>query len=321
MPQKEFRHLAFTWNNYQDVDWKDILVKAVTNLNVNYIIFGREVAPTTGTPHLQGYMQFEKKKYFSTIVKYLPGCHISKAFGSSQDNINYCNKLDTEYYEWGIVRSIARGRAKQQADWDFLLSKAEKGDLTYIRENHPREFLIYFNTFNKIKLANLHPEPVVRKCYWLFGKPGIGKSRVCQQIWPDAYWKAANKWWDGYSGQQCVVLDDLGTDHLSEYLKRWADRYKVSGEIKGGGIGLTYDTFVVTSNFHPRDLFASIPEPTREAIQRRFLVVEIVGYSGDQCFAVDPADPDEEVPLDYLLSPDFESGMTYKDWFRNVTFY
>lgn len=321
MTQKEFRHLAFTWNNYQDVDWEDILIKAVTKLNVNYIIFGKEIAPSTGTLHLQGYMQFEKKKYFSTIAKYLPGCHITKVMGSSQDNINYCNKVDSEFYEWGIVRSIARGRAKQQADWDFILSKAESGDLRYIRENHPREYLIYYNILQKINLANLHPEPIVRKCYWLFGKPGIGKSRACQQIWPNAYWKAANKWWDGYSGESCVVLDDLGTDHLSEYLKRWADRYKVSGEIKGGGIGLTYDTFVITSNFHPAVLFANVPEPTREAIQRRFQVVEIVGYSGDQCFAVDPQDQADEVPLDYLLSQDHQEGMTYKDWFKNVTFY
>jgi len=241
--------------------------------------------------------------------------------GSSQDNINYCNKVDNDSYEWGIVRNIARGRAKQQADWDLLLNKAEKGDLAYIREYNPREYLIYYNIFKRIELANLKPEPVARKCYWLFGKPGIGKSRVCQQFWPDAYWKAANKWWDGYSGDSVVVLDDLGTYHLSEYLKRWADIYKVSGETKGGGIGLTYDTFVITSNFHPDVLFATLPEPTREAIRRRFLVVEILGYSGNQCFAVDPADPADEVPLDYLLSPDFEQGVTYKQWFKDVTFY
>lgn len=317
MTQKEFRHLAFTWNNYQEYDWKDILVKAVTNLNVNYIIFGREVAPTTGTPHLQGYMQFEKKKYFSTIVKYLPGCHISKAFGSSQDNINYCNKLDTECYEWGIVRSIARGRAKQQADWDFLLSKAEVGDLTYIRENHPREYLIYYNIFNKISLANLKPQPVTRKCYWLYGKPGVGKSRVCQQLWPGAYWKAANKWWDGYTQESTVILDDLGTDHLSEYLKRWADRYKVSGEVKGGGIALSYDVFVITSNFHPSELFAQVPQVTKEAILRRFEVIEVLGYSGQQCFVADPQCPGEEVDISYLVDSD-PMGLT---WFNDVKFY
>jgi len=312
--QKEYRHAAFTWNNYQEVDWERILNDAVIKLNINYIIFGREVAPTTGTPHLQGYIQFEKKKYLTTIVKHLPGTHITKVMGSSQDNINYCNKADDNFYEWGIVRDIARGRAKQQADWDLLLSKAEIGDLAYIRDHHPREYLIYYNVFSKIALANIRPEPVLRKCYWLFGKPGKGKSRVCQQLWPDAYWKAANKWWDGYSGQKTVILDDLGTDHLSEYLKRWADRYKVSGENKGGGIGLTYDTFVVTSNFHPNELFAELPPLTRQAIERRFVVVEIVGYSGDQCFAVDPLDPADEVALDYLLSQEYQLGKTYDEW-------
>jgi len=149
--QKEYRHFAFTLNN-PEADYEDMLIKMVDKLEVNYIIVGKEIAPTTGTPHLQGYVQLSKKKYFTTIQKYLPKAHITKCVGSSQDNVNYCNKTDDNPYEWGIVRSIARGRAKQQADWDFLLSKAEMGDLTYIRENHPREFLIYYNVFNKIAL-------------------------------------------------------------------------------------------------------------------------------------------------------------------------
>lgn len=319
MTQKEYRHLAFTWNNYQEVDWEDTLIKAVTKLNVNYIIFAREIAPTTGTLHLQGYMQFEKKKYFSTIVKCLPGCHITKVNGSSQDNINYCNKVDNEPYEWGIVRSIARGRAKQQADWAFLINKAEEGDLLYIKENHPREYLVYFNTFKKIQVENLKPVAKVRGCFWIWGKPRVGKSRYCHQTWPNAYWKNANKWWDGYKGELEVVLDDLGTPVLGELLKRWADRYKVIAEVKTSATALVYETFVVTSNFHPDELFRELPQVTREALRERFQIIELLGYSGDQAFAVDPLDPADEVPVDYLLSQDYREGLPYKDWFRNVT--
>ena len=37
-----------------------------------------------------------------------------------------------------------------------------------------------------------------------------GKSRFVAARWPDAFWKAPeSKWWDGYSGQETVVLDDF----------------------------------------------------------------------------------------------------------------
>lgn len=314
MAQKEFRHFCFTMNNYEDSNWEVMLSVAVDKLNINYIIVGKEVAPSTGTPHLQGYAQLEKKKYFTTITKWLPGCHITPCIGSSQDNVNYCYKSDNNPIEWGILRSIARGRAKQAADWDILLSYAEKGDLDYIRVNHPREYLIYFRTFKQIAVDNLKPQAQARACYWLWGKPRVGKSRYCHETWPNAYWKNANKWWDGYKGESAVVLDDLGTDHLSEHLKRWADRYKIIAEVKTSATALVYDTFVVTSNFHPDQLFAQVPEVTRQAIRERFVVVEVTGYSGDQCFAEDPLAPGDEIPLDYLLSPDYQFGSSYKSW-------
>lgn len=314
MAQKEFRHAAITWNNYQDVDWEKILIQAVDKLNINYIIVGREVAPKTGTPHLQGYVQFEKKKYLTTIIKCLPGCHITPVMGSSQDNVTYCNKVDDNPIEWGIIRSIARGRAKQAADWDLLLKKAETGELDYIREYHPREYLVYFRTFKQISVENLKPMAIERKCFWLWGKPRVGKSLYCHTKWPGAYWKNANKWWDGYNKEKVVVLDDLGSHHLSEFLKRWADNYKITAEVKTSATALVYDTFVVTSNFHPDTLFADLPEVTIQAIRERFQVVEVMGHSGGQAFARDPQDPEDEVPLDYLLYPPEDFGSSYKGW-------
>lgn len=73
--------------------------------------------------------------------------------------------------------------------------------------------------------------------------------------------KLSNKWWDGYQGQEAVIMDDLGEEHakcLTSHLKHWADPWgKMPGEIKGGQVALTYDTFIVTSNYSPEGLFAN----------------------------------------------------------------
>lgn len=57
------------------------------------------------------------------------------------------------------------------------------------------------------------------------GIPGSGKSRYCQEVGGDSYWKPCGKWWDGYIGQETVVLDDFcGWLPISDLL-RLMDRY------------------------------------------------------------------------------------------------
>jgi hypothetical protein len=72
---------------------------------------------------------------------------------------------------------------------------------------------------------------------WIYGPPGTGKSRSARADYgDDIYLKAQNKWWDGYTGQQTVILDDMDNGALGHHLKIWTDRYACTGEVKGGTI-------------------------------------------------------------------------------------
>lgn len=65
-----------------------------------------------------------------------------------------------------------------------------------------------------------------KQCLWLWGKPGCGKTRYATAHFKLAYKKLQNKWWDGYTGQEAVLLDDLGKETakaLTTHMKLWAD--------------------------------------------------------------------------------------------------
>lgn len=111
---------------------------------------------------------------------------------------------------------------------------------------------------------------------WIYGQSGKGKSQWVHRTHPDAFRKSQTKWWDGYLGQETVVLEDMDTHVLGHYLKLWADNYPVTGEVKGGTIPLMHKRIIITSQYLISDLWKDHKE-MREAIQRRFKTVTVTG--------------------------------------------
>jgi len=89
----------------------------------------------------------------------------------------------------------------------------------------------------------------------------------------DVYFKNSNtKWWDGYTGQDNVVLDELrpgGELNLTELL-RLSDRYPHTIEFKGGSCQFVAKQLWITSHFHPVD-FCKIGDDPQELLRRMTL--------------------------------------------------
>lgn len=70
-----------------------------------------------------------------------------------------------------------------------------------------------------------------------------------------------------------MVIDDLDSNALGHYLKIWADHYPFMAEYKGGSRLIRPDTIIVTSNYHPDELWTDDKEMAT-AVKRRFVLTK-----------------------------------------------
>lgn len=89
---------CFTVNNYTHAD--ELAYQAcIGTIGITYVVYGREIAPTTGTPHLQGYLQCNHKNT-SRLNQGLPCKAHKMAKKNFQTCYNYCTK-DGDWIAFG----------------------------------------------------------------------------------------------------------------------------------------------------------------------------------------------------------------------------
>ena len=265
---KRDRNWCFTLNNYTERD-----IKILNEVPCTYIIYGKEVAPTTGTPHLQGFVIWENPKTMSASKKMVASLnyHWEVKLGTTKQAVDYCKK-DSDFTERGHVnlREVNGGN-----EWSDVIKLAETGDMTTLKNEYPRHYLIYFKTLMSIRAFNSTPIDGDLQHEWWVGPTGTGKSRKAWADYPEHYSKPVNKWWDGYYGQDVVIIEEWEpkNEMTAAKLKIWADRYPFPAEIKGGTIQKVRPTkIIVTSNYTIDECFPN--QQDRDPLKRRFKVVE-----------------------------------------------
>ena len=152
----------------------------------------------------------------------------------------YCKK-GGDFLEFGDSPvppeiSGARGTVQRKVNWLKVVRLSEQGDWAKLRRRYPRVFLSHYRTIRAVhKDFGDRPDDLESVCgVWIYGAAGVGKSHYARETYGVHYDKACNKWWDNYDGEDVVLMDDFDAKHemLAHFLKRWADKYAFSGEIK-----------------------------------------------------------------------------------------
>lgn len=259
---------CFTINNPTEEDSLVSLTEAA-----QYVIAGKEVGEE-GTPHLQGYCFFKTLKSLVQLKKLLPRAHLEMQKGTSEQAIEYCKK-DGDYHEVGTAPMSRKRKGEKGAEyWENQLALAKKGR---IEECDAKLQLTHMSALLKVVsyYAPMPPDNEDFNNFWYYGSTGTGKSHKARTENPGAYLKMCNKWWDGYKDEEVVIIEDFDKrhgEHLAHYMKIWADRFAFPAEIKGAKVNLRPKKLIVTSNYHPNEIWVNDPS-TLEPVLRRFNVV------------------------------------------------
>lgn len=271
-------HWCFTWwPHAEDMETPDYLPEYM-----RYMKFAEEKTETTGTLHLQGYLEFHKQERRAAVTAMMGSngaVHLEPRRGTREQARDYCGKPGKEGV---IVNGI-----HEFGDWDAggqgarndlyrAIEAAKKEGIEHVKDAYGNEYVKFHRGLEKIaKKTERKWKPHV---VWLWGKTGVGKSLAAAQYVEEvqkenkewkAGWKSGNgKWFDGYDGEEILIWDEyrMNKDWADDDMLRLLDRYPLKVEIKGGYVPMLAKVIIFTSSNPPTCWI----ESNKDQLMRRF---------------------------------------------------
>jgi len=235
------RNHCFTLNNPAEGD-----LEAVLAWECKYVIVGEEKGDIEETPHLQGYVEWAYAKPLTALKKLNPRIHWEPRKGTAEQASAYCKK-DGVFHEAGAISSQGK-RSDLDAVADMVIGGAT---LATVAEAHGGTFIRYAKGITELKLALMKDRTEPPYVEWRWGLAGVGKTRYCVEKHPDHYIKDGTTWWNGYTQQEAIIIDDFDGRWPFRDLLRLLDRYKFQGQYKGGYVPVNSPYIYITAEFPP----------------------------------------------------------------------
>lgn len=259
------RNVNFTFNCYLEEH-----LEAMDKLGARGFAMQEELAPSTGHPHIQGFVRFNKAlNFWETRDLFAEATGDETTYLSISDlpkaSIRYCTDPDK--------------RAPGGSVWvegDLQYQQGKRNDIMEVKDivtkpgwrhidvinNYPVAYAKYYRAFDNMAFwAQLERIPEIRKVevWWLWGDTGLGKSRLAREgltrggADPDKrYFKPMRPrngviWFDGYEGQRTLILEELNSTSIEfDEFKEMTDIYPYTAPVKGAAVGSEWTRVIVT---------------------------------------------------------------------------
>jgi len=231
-----------------------------------------------GTDHLQGYVIFEKAKRITGLKKLNAQAHWEPRRGNHEQARDYCSKEESRVDgPWCCGDEPQDNNQGKRNDLALLKRKLDSGESEAQIAKADDTFGVWAR-YSKVvaRYQTLTGQqrnwPVYTHVIW--GGAGLGKTRkVLELAGPTAYWlprpAGQTAWFDGYIGQDTLVIDEFYGWLSLDLLCRVLDRYPFQVETKGGSVPLRISKCFITSNVPPAQWYPKMPPVRMRALWRR----------------------------------------------------
>lgn len=246
---------------------------------VNYMVVGAEIAPETGTPHHQGYVNFANPRSLAGVRKLLPRAHWEAVRGTEQENFDYCSKEGSIILEFGEREHAPDAENKQGTRSDI------KHVRSLINQGYGMRAICQVATsYQALRGAEL----LLKYCEpgrtwkthitWIYGPTGVGKTTLAERLCQTEPWVSGKtlQWFQGYDAHEDCIFDEFRGDYCTLHeLLRLFDKLKLQVEHKGGSRQFLARRIVVTSCYPPERAYRTSDEDLRQLGRRIETIVWI----------------------------------------------
>jgi len=302
-----WRRFVFTLNNYTDDELRSIK----TLSDVRWMIIGKETAPGSGTPHLQGAVCLTKQMTFRSLknIRGFRRAHLAQMRGTPQHSRNYCSKQDPNPYERGSLPEPGKRNDLETAAEHLTSGMTMK----QLARTMPATVAHYCNGLTKLRALLLDGRKDKPLVMWIWGETGTGKTRAAFELGNlyKSVWMSNDtlKWMDGYDGQRVAILDDFRPDDCPfNLLLKLLDRFPLLVQYKGGYVDWIPQIIIITSPMPPSYMYQSKPHDDIAQLLRRIDFIFELPNDGKEGFLLDAVKRYGNGLVDLIPLVDSDSG-------------
>lgn len=276
---RRYDRFVFTMNNERR--FESIIEELKKDNRTTYWVVGREVAPETGHKHLQGYVEFSCARTWKAVQRKYLFDFCEHAKGSPSQASLYCKK-EGNFIEHGTIKMMKQG---ERTDLDSVLQMIKEGATTLdVIEYAPEVYAKHMRFFDKFmgicEKVNSDKQRKM-KVTVLIGPPGVGKTKwAVNQARSYRNYFIVNSDeafpFDGYDGEEAIILDDFYGGVKYHVLLRWLDGHMLRLNVKGGHRYAMYTHVYITSNKDVESWYGCIDD----ALRRRITSINYMGTDG-----------------------------------------
>ncbi len=224
---------------------------------VRYCVYQRETGEAKQRDHFQGYIEFFDPMRMGQIKSILGECHLEPRRGSRHQAREYCRKkasaVPDSQFEFGVWRQDLSRKRKLR---DLLLTDMSLDDLI---EKDPMSFVRYHKGLRALYHWRQKKKAKKRRkvtVLVLIGPTGSGKTERAAEE-PDHFFLPCSDkmWFDGYNGENCLILDDFYGGIKYSHLLRILDGYEIQVPVKTDFVWALWTKVIITSNQEPRNWY------------------------------------------------------------------